>query len=790
MTFVTTTEGGEPRIRSGRVARGAGEHLRNQNDTFEVRAQAPVPAPRCATYTLAVPPPRELWAVLRRQGWLILASVLVGVTFFGTASALSPKIYESRAEVQISPVSLHARFDTPDAPTTPAQAMAREMESARSVFVLGRADDQLAFDHSLGAEQASEDTIAFVARSINGPYAEAAAEKVASIYVTVREETATGLANSSVEATQQVIDDLTALQAAGEDVSADLAEQEARLDDFQAGLSEAADTARITLGPTDAGEPIAPHPWKAATKGLAIGLVAGLLIAAVREFLRVRPLPADVSNSLPRVVVERRDGGTWRFAWAHRRRTAVAILTGLVVARAAIYVAMGVNFILDDWSLEYQRATAGAWSSVPTGQDLVNARPGAWLVFTVLHAAIGPHPLIHFLVLTAINLALVVALYLVFERFVSRPLALLITAIWVVLPIHQSMTVWTGTAQIAVGGLVFVLGLLAFTHGRWLPAGLGFGASILCYELSVPAAFAAVALVATLLLPLNPEAKAPRPITIRTRAATLVFVVAATAWSRSHPVYDLDLRMPSPATLWSGHFGVGLFGDLDTPNLLVMAAGGFLAVGIVCCLVAWMAGDRERESGPSMVVTGTAVFALGLAVSFTANTGVLGFNDRLYALSSIGAAVMLAGLGVFLWRRAPALTVGLAGLLLATAVVGQVLSLQSWSRAGADVVALLDYIEQTYPDPDGTHFIVGPSPQIRNNVMGAQSPFGGADAAYRLAFPDAGPPCVQHHQRATTPVETCQGSLWMASSPEEFTPTPWGETVINWYQVLGADGIP
>ena len=715
--------------------------------------------------------------------WVIVACAVAGAAFFGTASALSPKIYESRVEVQVSPVSLQQRFGAPDAPTTPAQAIARELDVVRSDEVLGRADAQVSFDHSLRVEQVSDDTVAFVAQSISGPYAEAVANTAATTYVTVRQETATGLAESAVTFTQGQVDALTARQAAGEDVGDDLAEQQARLADFQAGQVAVADTAHVSLGPTAAGDPVAPRPLRAATAGLFVGLVAGLVAAAVREYARARPLPASVGGALPHVAITRRDGRPLRAPWLRERRPAFVILTGLVLTRAAIYVAFGVNFILDDWSLEYLREAQGRWSSVPNGQDLVHARPGAWLTFTLLHGIVGPHPLIQFLVLTAVNVAVVLVLYAVFARFLDRGVALLVTAIWVLLPIHQSMTVWSGTSQITVGALVFLLGLLAYTHGRWFLAGLGFAGSILCYELSVPMAFAAALVVATPLLPLVPDAPSRRSLRLRDRALVLVMIGLTTWWSRAHAVYPVDLRMPSPSTLWSAHFGIGLLGELDAPDRVVMALGALFAAAVVIGMVWWLAGDRSRDGGPSLILAGIGVFGLGLYVAFTVSTGVLGFNDRLYSLSSIGAAMMIAGVGLFVWRRLPLVTVGAAVVLLAVALFGQVLSLQSWSYAGGDVVALLNYLERNYPDPAGTHFIVGPTPQYRNNVMGAVSPYGGADSAYRLTFPEAGPPCQP-------PPAPCAGSLVIANSADEFAPTERGETLIEWSRILGADGVP
>ena len=110
-------------------------------------------------------------------------------------------------------------------------------------------------------------------------------------------------------------------------------------------------------------------------------------------------------------------------------------------------------------------------------------------------------------------------------------------------------------------------------------------------------------------------------------------------------------------------------------------------------------------------------------------------------------------------------------------------SLRSWSQAGGDVVALLNHIERTYPDPANTNFIVGPTPKYRNNVVGVVSPFGGADAAFRLTFPEAGQPC----EPAPAP---CTASLVIANSTEEFVPTERGETLIDWSTVLGSDGTP
>lgn len=470
--------------------------------------------------------------------------------------------------------------------------------------------------------------------------------------------------------------------------------------------------------------------------------------------------------------------------WTRRRRPAILLLASLVVVRAVLYAAQGVNFILDDWTLEYLRAMEGTWRSVPAGQDQLHARPGAWVTYTVLHGVVGPHPLVQLVVLTVVNVAVVLVLYGVLARFLERPRALLVSAIWAVLPIHQSMGLWSGASPIAVGTLLLLLGVLALSHGRWLPGGLALAASILCYELSAPVSLVAGLVVASPLLPLHPDtAPSPRTLTNGNRAAVLFLVVLATWWSSTHAIYPIRLRLPNPAAVWSAHFGHGLFGSVATPLPLVLATGGLAAIGVATGLVAWLRGDRARDGGPALVLAGLVVFVLGLGVVFTVHAGALGFNDRLYAVSSIGAAMMVTGVGVFAWGHRPAAALALAASLVAVALVGQFVSVRSWSQAGADVVALLDHLEAEYPDAAHTNFIVGPTPRERNNVSGVVSPHGGAEAAFRLWFPDADPPC----QPAPAP---CTGSLVIARSADDFVPTARGETLVRWSEALDGGDPP
>jgi hypothetical protein len=211
-------------------------------------------------------------------------------------------------------------------------------------------------------------------------------------------------------------------------------------------------------------------------------------------------------------------------------------------------------------------------------------------------------------------------------------------------------------------------------------------------------------------------------------------VVAATVWSRTHSVYETTFSIPGLGEMWSAHFGLGLFGSATTPSAAVALAGGIAAAGTAVCVVAWVRGERRAREGPPLVLAGLAIMAVGSPAVFTLGAGSLGFADRLYGITTIGSALIVLGVATWCWRRSETL----AGLGVATFVavclLGQVVSLRAWSDAGADIVALLDHIE-AQPNPDSTVWVIEAAP-VHDGVVGASSPYGGANHAYRLIYPE------------------------------------------------------
>jgi hypothetical protein len=365
-----------------------------------------------------------------------------------------------------------------------------------------------------------------------------------------------------------------------------------------------------------------------------------------------------------------------------------------------------------------------------------------------------------------VNVGLALTLYLVLARFVREPVALLVSAVWVLVPTHNSLSAWTGTSQVAVSLLMLLLGLLALSHGRFLLGGLALAASILCYELTTPACLLAPLVVDTPLLPVRTELRRRRVVWWE-RLAALAMAVAAAAWAAAYSIYPFDPRWPDLDSLWNAHFGIGLYGSTSTSNWVVVATAGLVAGAAVFALVRWLAGDRGRDAGPTLVVYGIGLMVVGLGVSITLQTSPLGFGDRLHAVSSIGSALVLAGLLRMIWAHGRATALVAAVALTFVLAIGQVVSLRSWSQAGHDVQAVLRHLD-TFPNPDETDFIVGPAPIPRNGVLGAASPFGGADMAYRLRYPDG------------------TGSLTFANTPDEFVADD-GQILIEWPTALASD---
>ena len=449
------------------------------------------------------------------------------------------------------------------------------------------------------------------------------------------------------------------------------------------------------------------------------------------------------------------------------RPWAFGVLTALVVARAAWYAVQGVGFVLDDWSLAGYRHFNGTLT-----QPMLESRPGTWASLTALYAIADTSPLVLFGLITTLYLVATLLLYLLLGLYLSPLVAVAVAAVWVVLPNHNTIALWGASGNGLTALVLCLAGVLVLSHGRWLPAGLLLAGSVLCYELFTP-----ICLLAPVLVPGRWQRRpAGRDVVVWQRGAVIAMSLAAALWSATHSIYPLELRMLDPVVFWSGHFGTGLLASAAPPAALRMALAAAAAVGVVVCGVAWLKGDRGRESGPTLVVAGIVLMAVGGWVGFTLPLGSHGQNDRLYAASSIGSALVVVGIVRYAWVRSHAslpshgLARGVIGAgvaaFVALCLVGQHISLGSWIQAGDDAVAAMAYIEANAEgDPGASHFVIGPTRIYRNAVSGIQN--GDGKWALRLTFGDEG-----------------GGTLRIPDTPDGFVQQSDDEVLVEWGEVL------
>lgn len=473
------------------------------------------------------------------------------------------------------------------------------------------------------------------------------------------------------------------------------------------------------------------------------------------------PTPGGPASP-PRLVV-----AAAAVAVADRRGRSAALLTALVLGRALAYAAGGVDFVLDDWSFAGYRAANGAMTDA-----FLRSRPGTWLVQSALFGIAGEHPLVLFGLVTVAFLAVTLLLHRVLLRFLAPTLALATAAVWVLMPNHNTIALWGATVPTLVALGLLLGAVLLLADGRWLPAAVLLALSVVTYELFVP-----LCLIAPFVVPGPLQADAPRrAVRPVHRVVAAGAALAATAYVAARPLYERSLRLPDPVVFWSGHFGTGLFATAAPPAPLRLAVAGLVAAAVAVCLVAWARGVRGRDDGPALVVAGLAVMALSAWVGLTLPLGAFGQNDRLYASSSIGAALVVVGIARHAWLRLRAADPARRGARLAIGagtaafvllcLVGQRISLQSWLRAGDDAVAVVAYVRANAEgDPGASHFVIGPERVYRNAVTGIQS--GDAKWVFRLTFGDDAP-----------------GTLRVADTPADFVARTDDEVLVEWADVV------
>jgi hypothetical protein len=328
------------------------------------------------------------------------------------------------------------------------------------------------------------------------------------------------------------------------------------------------------------------------------------------------------------------------------------LIVGLVAALALPYALAGPRLLIDDWHFLRNAHFDGIFAA-GGGRQLI-ARPVAWLIYAVQFGVIGRHPMVLYVLQTAANAGVAVALFCLARRFLARDVALGVAVAWVLLPNHSSLSRWFATLPAVLGLLLVILGALLLDRELPWPAISCFAVAALTYEALIPVA--GFALISVTLL-------RRRRIGAEVLAGLLV-LACITQWVWTHRIYPVTV--PADFTrLLPIHFGSGIASGRPAAALLSVIAG-IAVTGALVRLA--LPSFRARTGFPErLVLAGVLVIGVGSVAFFRWPWIVTGMNDRANVVGSIGAAMVWVAIGLMLARIRRSLAV--AGAVLAILLV-------------------------------------------------------------------------------------------------------------------------
>ncbi len=373
------------------------------------------------------------------------------------------------------------------------------------------------------------------------------------------------------------------------------------------------------------------------------------------------------------------------------------IAIGLLAAVPTLVGMASSGFVVDDWQLLDQERTSWTWWL--HGID-IRFRPIQAAYHGLTFAALGAHPNAHLLLVAALQAGCAILVVLAARRWFPPTTALLVGAVWAVLPNRGSTRLWISAAPVTIAIILLLLGVLAATSHpprSWL-ATLCCCLSVLCYEAGVGLCLVVVVWAWWR------EGDEWRDRLLRSSRGLVPFI-ATLEWniatSPKHPTGSHGRALGVPDAL----FGHGL-----VPRALGPIAVVAIASAIVGGIVLGLRSGRRAEvtrlvgAGITAAVLGSVPFVL--AGFEQVNEGPA---DRANAFAGLGVALVLAGALLGWWERRRTATVLVAGCAAVLVVSANVDDIRDVSAAAHDGVSVVHAIEVLPPSLRHQRLVLAPT---------------------------------------------------------------------------------
>jgi hypothetical protein len=323
------------------------------------------------------------------------------------------------------------------------------------------------------------------------------------------------------------------------------------------------------------------------------------------------------------------------------------------------------------------------------------------VVYAATIGLVGRHPLAALAVQVVLVTAVALLLQSLLARFCGGRLATATSLVWLIVPNHGSLVLWTTATAITTSLVLLLAGLILLDDERVVAAAVALALSVLTYEATAPAAVVGLLAVPALR---GRSWRRPAIVGAAALAPVAVWMVAHIPSVKDeglHRTADLGLALPA-------HIGWGVF-----PDGPVAVVGGTLA-SVVLLLVVVDAGRRRAvDVEAAMTFAGVGVIVLGLLPFVRYFYAPLGAGDRVNVVAGVGTALLWTGLGAWLARRLPRPpSVAVTASVVAAMGVASWQGSMAWADASDDAARILDELPLIEPGDE----VVVERPSVRRNV--------------------------------------------------------------------------